>query len=354
MRVPLVVVTGVDREAMDAAMVGLAWDLPEAVSVRHHIDPESQVLTRVVSDVTGVLEQVEMTLEHACVTCALREDVVPTLERLARTGRWRTVVCCLPSAAEADQLVAMVAHERRLARALSLSSVVAALSGDHAVGDLLGDELLADHGLHVDPHDRRGLGEVACAIVERADVVVLDRRSSRDDRDLLLALARPDAVLVEGPEHVGPDTVAGRHRYAHSQAWCSTPLECTLPHHHLGRAWRLDLTSSRAFHPQRLLDQIDRLGAGSHRSRGAFWLPTRPDAVLQWGGAGGQLSIGSLEAWGRRTPRTRLLLTGLGARPRDLGVAFDDLLLTEAEAAHDWRVGIDGFEPWLGAIEHAA
>ena len=60
MRTPLVVVTGVDPAAMDATLLSLAWDLPRAVSVRHTIDPESQVLTRTVSDASGVVERHEV------------------------------------------------------------------------------------------------------------------------------------------------------------------------------------------------------------------------------------------------------------------------------------------------------
>lgn len=60
MRTALVVVTGVDPVAMDSTLMTLAWDLPRTVSVRHRIDPHSQVLTRTVSDVSGVLEQVHV------------------------------------------------------------------------------------------------------------------------------------------------------------------------------------------------------------------------------------------------------------------------------------------------------
>ena len=87
MRTPVVVVTGVEGDVMDKAMITLSWDLPRAVAVRHRIDPHSQVLTRTVSDPDGVLEVEHIPLEHACVSCALREDVVPTLERLARDDR---------------------------------------------------------------------------------------------------------------------------------------------------------------------------------------------------------------------------------------------------------------------------
>ena len=100
MRTKLVVVTGVAPLAMDSTLMTLAWDLPHAVSVRHRIDPHSQVLTRTVSDVTGVLEEVHVQLEHACVSCALREDILPTLERLARDARWTSIVAGLPVGTE--------------------------------------------------------------------------------------------------------------------------------------------------------------------------------------------------------------------------------------------------------------
>ena len=96
MRVPVVVITGIDPTVMDAAAMTVGWDLPQAVSVRHRIDPEAELLTRVVSDETGVIEQREIRLSHACVSCALREDILPTIERLAGAGRWRAIVATLP------------------------------------------------------------------------------------------------------------------------------------------------------------------------------------------------------------------------------------------------------------------
>ena len=82
---------------------GLPWVVPQT------IDVERQVLTRVVSDVMGLIEREEISLDHACVTCAVREDIIPTLERLAKTGRWTSIVACLPMAAEATQVCRILA-----------------------------------------------------------------------------------------------------------------------------------------------------------------------------------------------------------------------------------------------------
>lgn len=358
MRTPVIAVTGVDPDAMATVMVGLLWDLAGAVTVQHRIDPERQVLLRVVSDVTGELDREEIPLEHACVSCALREDVMPTLERLARDGRWRTVVACLPVGAEAEQVGHVVAADTRLARHLRLSSVVAALDGGSVVEDLLGDDLLRERGRHTGPDDSRGVGEVACAMVEYADVVALTTGADPAAIDLVTALGRPNALVVESSEQLAAELlVEPRHDYQRTCEWTATILDAQLPDQRSTKVWRLDLSSPRPFHPARLLEQIERLGSGRHRSRGCFWLPTRPGTALVWDGAGGQLSIGAGPAWGRQVPRTRLVMTGVGAPPERLLRAFDELLLSPNEALldqADWAVVEDGFEPWLGPIRHVA
>ncbi len=358
MRTPLLVVTGVDPVAMDSTLMSLAWDLPRAVSVRHRIDPHSQVLTRTVSDATGVIEHEQIHLEHACVSCALREDIMPTLERLARDDRWSAIVSGLPTATEAGRLVHILAGDSRLARHLKLSAVIAAVGTGDVVRDLLSDDLLRDGDVHTNPDDDRGVGEVACAQIEYADLVVLDADPGAEPTDLVAALSRPGVPLVVGADQLEASTLTSqRHQGSVSNAWCSPELDVDLPPLGNSHAWRLDLFSPRPFHPDRLLDQIERLGTGPYRSRGSFWLPTRPGDLLQWSGAGGQLSIGSYSTWGRRTPMTRLIFTGLGQAPTDLAVAFEDTLLTPAEALLDqrsWDVHEDGLEPWLGDIRDVA
>jgi G3E family GTPase len=350
-RTPVVLLTGTDRDAMAATMVGLLFDLPGAVAVRHRIDVDRGVLRRVVSDMSGVLEEHEVELEHACVSCALREDVLPTLERLASDDRWTTIVAHLPVGAEADQVCHVLALDTRLARRLRVAAVVAAVPGAGLEDDLLGDDLLADRGTHCGPDDRRGVAEVTCAMVEHADVAVTVGGTDPAGLDLLAALARPGASVVDGTENVDAARLTGhRHDYGRTAAWTSTVLECELPALRSTHVWRRDLRSSRPFDPERLLDDLERLGSGRFRARGCFWLPTRPDRALVWDGAGGQLSIGDAEAWGPRTPRTRLVLTGTGDVPEGLEDAFHSLLVPTGSALDDWRTTHDGFEPWLGSI----
>ncbi|CAB4714515.1 MAG: cobalamin biosynthesis protein CobW [Actinobacteria bacterium] len=357
MSTPVVLITGVDPGAMAAAMVSLQFDLRHAVAVRHHIDPERQVLQRVVSDVTGIVEQEEIELAHACVSCALREDIIPTLDRVAGDGRWAHVVAHLPIGAEATQVCDVLAWETRLAHTLHVASVVTVLSGRALVDDLLGDDLLVERGHHSSHDDHRGVGEVAGAMIEYADVVVIADECGPVAVDLVRTLARPDAEVVLGCDQLDAGRLATRlHRHERTHAWSSPMRGGPLPPAASPQVWVRDLRSGAGFHPQRLLDGLDALGGGRHRSRGCFWLPTRPGQALVWDGAGGQLSIGAGQPWRRATPMTRIVLVGTGTAPAHLDAAFADLLLRPDESGRGryWEVSEDGFEPWLGPVRGAA
>lgn len=360
-RVPVVLVSGIDEGAMGAAALSLQLGLADAVAVRHTIDPERQVLTRVVSDLTGVLEREEIDLAHACVACAVREDIVPTLERLGAEGSWGTIVATLPIAAEADQVCRVLAWSPRTAPHVTVAGVVVALDGGTVADDVLGEDLLDERGLATSEEDRRGVAEVTSAMVEYADVVCLTSAPEPEEEALLAALARPRVPVVSDPSLLDAPRLADARRSPEAvEAWVAEVRRGTLPPVPATGAWRLDLCSDRPFHPLRFQDELPVLGGGPCRSRGCFWLPTRAGSVCVWEGAGGQASVGSTRSWGRETPLTRITVIGIHDDPAardEIVAAFHRCLLTDEELAtrgHDWDESWDGLEPWLGPIENAA
>lgn len=364
---PVVLVTGVAPEAMAAATIALQWDLPDAVVVHHRIDVGRSVLARTVSDVTGVVEDERIDLEHACVSCAIREDIVPTLVRLAAAERWGAVVAQLPAGAEAQQVCRVAARDARL-RHVRIAGVVCAIDGDRLADDLLGDELLCERGVHTSADDRRGVAEVGAAQVEYADAVTIAGTAGTAELELIRTLARPGALVPGSAGEAGAGDEAGRagdggvdagrllaglHDHAAAEAWVAQVRPGPLPAHAGGHVWRLDLRSDRPFHPDRLYAGIADLGGGPRRSRGCFWLPTRSGVACAWDGAGGQLSIGVAEPWGRRRPFTRIVVTGMDDGRDELAAAFQRCLLDDAELRRRgayWEAAGDGFEAWLGDI----
>ena len=335
-------------------------------------------MTRVVSDATGVLEQETTEVEHLCASCALREDIIPTLERLAALDRWDSIVAHLPVGMEASQLCRMITADADLASDLRVAGVVRA--GERAsLPDLLvTDDLLVERDLHTSRTDRRGVAEVAARLVEYADVVALfDDESAPAASDaggagspavdaaageaLVRTLARPGALVVSGwPGLRHADLISGLHHHDTSEEWVDDVFTATMGDLDGEHVWRLDLMTTDPLDPSRFLDRLEDLGTGPHRTRGFFWMPTRPDDVVAWQGAGGQVSVGVTETWAGRPRHSRIVVTGLfgsGDDRETIRSAFLDSLVRDDDRVHRgirWQVEEDGLEPWLGPIPGAA
>ncbi len=369
--VPAYLVTGVSPEATGAVTIGLQWDLPRAVAVSYDIDPHTGATHRVVADAAGLVDRTEVQLAHACRSCLVAEDVAPTLERLAASGRWSAIVVPLPIGCSARPVCRAVTD--RPASSVRIAAVVAALAGSGVAGagvggDLLGSDLLAERGLAGRADDRRGVAEVACGLVESADLVLLTDLDGGGARpaevELVRMLARPDALVVADSTALPRQVLLDAHHDCEAVDTWVDPLRRPARGSGAGQlagdgAWSLALSSDRPFHPRRLQEQLEALGGGPYRSRGCFWLPTRPDQAIVWDGAGGQLSIGNGPAWGDLARLTNLLVSGLGrgaiavAQRDELVAAFDAALCTVDELAERgllWSTGYDGLEPWLGPI----
>lgn len=352
--VPVLVVASIDLVARDSFVSGLLLDLPRAAAVSHDFDPaaEGGGLRRVVLDRDGVRYDDRRQLDHACLSCAVREDLVPSIAQLAGDGRWHQLVVALPVSADPQTVVALLHHEIAQARCgpVALAGVVTLVDPATLTDDLFGDDLLADRGLALGDVDRRAVGEALARQIECADLVATTAEASGLPATLLQHLTGPSVAAVGWNHLDGGELMAGRlDRDSFERR--TNPLQLRRPVARTdGEVWTLDLASARPFHPDRLLERIEDLGRGAFRARGHFWLPTRPDALCVWDGSGGQLSIGRAGSWGRSRPSTRLVVTGLDPADRTrVATTFRDVLLTQAEAvaATSWVGQQDGFEPWL-------
>ena len=118
------------------------------------------------------------------------------------------------------------------------------------------------------------------------------RRPEPEEESLVATLARPRTPVVTDPSLLdAAGLVAGVHRHHAVEAWVAEVRRNPLPPLPEGGAWRLDLRSERPIHPVRFQEELEILGGGPRRSRGCFWVPTRPDDICVWDGAGGQASV---------------------------------------------------------------
>ncbi len=357
--VPVLLLTALDPVARQAAALGLLLDLPDAVVVTHDLVSTAAggAVRRVITDRSGVLADETSALDHACLSCTVREDVLPALQLLLTLGRWSAIALSLPLTASPEP----VSHQIQLAideghlDGARLASAVSLVDLSTLAEDLLGNDLLSERDLALGAADRRSVGEALTAQIEFADDVVTVDTGSAPARTLLSHLVDPTSRLHLGWDEVAADDLAAfrhdpdiaRRRVDPLQA---RPSGAGDDH----GVWTVELCADQPLHPDRLLKHVEALGSGRVRTRGHFWLASRREVACVWDGSGGQLSIGHVGHWGNRPAGTRIVVTGenpadrrrivntfpqVVTTPRDLRVRRPNYLLD------------DGFTPWLGPVD---
>ena len=301
--------------ARQPAALGLLLDLPDTVVVTHDLvsTAAGDAVRRVITDRSGVLADEATPLDHACLSCTVREDVLPTLQLLLTLGRWSTITLSLPLTASPEP----VSHQIQLAigedhlDGTRLASVVSLVDLTTLGEDLLGNDLLSERDLALDGADRRSVGEALAAQIEFADDVVTVDTGAASARTLLTHLVAPTSRLHLGWDEVVADDLAAFRHDPETARRRVGPLQVRPSGAGDGHGvWTVESCANQPLHPDRLLKHVEAPGSGRVRTRGHFWLAARREIACVWDGSGGQLSIGHVGPWGNRPAGTRIVVTG--------------------------------------------
>lgn len=319
------VVGGLHADARRQAVERLLAEVPGAVALHHDLATAVQgTVVRTVRDHTGIVSTGEAPLVNDCACCALREDLVPELERLAADGLTRLAVVELWDSVEPKAMAEVVASA-----GLRLTGVITAVDPALVLPYLGNGDDLADAGLAAAATDQRTIADTFARQLEYAPVLALAASEEADDEDrALLAQLHPTARRVPIPaptgtdaagteaagteparaEPAGPAALGPVHSALAHAALAGFDVEAAAAAQHPACALlpaeadecgvsTLVWHRRRPFHPERLYAALEDLTCSAARSRGRFWLADRPDTLLHWDAAGGALCVESAGPW---------------------------------------------------------
>lgn len=179
-RTRLVLVTGLDRTASDEVCDQLMRAGPGTVVVHPDLRAIGEGVVRrrmrtPSGDSTEILE-----LAHGCVSCTLREGILPVLRELAGRPDVRRVVLHLDPVME-PEAVCWTLADGGVTDVLTTDAVVAVIDEGSWLADATGDtslDELPDRGFGVTPDEERTLAQLAVGQVEFADAVVMVGRAT--------------------------------------------------------------------------------------------------------------------------------------------------------------------------------
>ncbi|MFG2368391.1 GTP-binding protein [Streptomyces mirabilis] len=189
----VVIVGGLHADARRAAVARLLADVPGSVALHHDLATAAAgTVVRTIRDATGIVSAGEAPLVNDCACCALREDLVPELRRLADAGLTRLAVVELWDSVEPKAMAEVVS-----AAGLRLTSVITAVDPALLLPYLANGDDLAEVGLAAAATDRRTVADTFARQLEYAPVLAVAASEQADDEDrALLAQLHPTARRV--------------------------------------------------------------------------------------------------------------------------------------------------------------
>lgn len=330
-------------------------------------------------------------MSNGCICCTLREDLLEEVGKLARDGRFDYLLIESTGISEplpvAETFTFRDENEQSLADIARLDTMVTVVDGMNFLLDYQAAESLASRGETLGEEDERSITDLLIEQIEFADVILISKIDliGRHEREELVAIlerlnAQAEIIpMVMGEVPLNKILNTGRfdfERAAQAPGWLQE-----LRGEHVPETEEYGIASTayrarRPFHPQRFFEFIDRPWVNGKllRSKGFFWLASKPQDAGSWSQAGGLMRHGFAGRWWRFVPKSQwpqdeesvaaimghwqastgdcrqeLVFIGQNIDFAQMRTELDACLLTDEEMAlgvDAWRLLADPFGPW--------
>ncbi|MBB3035867.1 ribosome hibernation factor-recruiting GTPase MRF [Hoyosella altamirensis] len=317
-RTPVVLVCGWQG---DSRAVAQALQREGTTVVHHDLSEVSTgVVRRTLMTTNGVTPREKTTileLAHGCVSCTLREDLLPLLRRLHTRSRVERIVLLIDPVLEPEALSwaiehvivsGMVGHvDGPAGQDIRVDATVTCIDAATWLSDAMSDDTLDERGIVASNDDDRTVAQVVVGQADFADAIVISGEANdgweQAKLNAVLARLAPGApVAWTGPggnidaerllANIPAHSRRGEITDAHSPMLRGEPpldSDCGVQ--------IVEFSAQRPFHPERLHESIDTLLDGVICTRGRFWVASQPDQVLWMESAGGGLRIAASGLW---------------------------------------------------------
>ena len=263
---------------------------------------------------------VEMT--NGCICCTLRDDLLQEVRRLSREGRFDYLLIESTGISEPLPVAATFdfrdEDDQSLSDVAQLDTMVTVVDAVNLLADYSSSDLLKDRGESLGDEDNRTLVDLLVDQIEFADVVVLNKIdiATPENLDIARKVIRslnPDAQLIETTmASVDLKQVMGTGRFDFEKAqehplWAKELYGFA---DHIPETEEYGIASfvyraRRPFDPEKFHAFINSSWPGVIRTKGHFWLATRPQWVGEISHAGPIVKTSALGFWWDAVPKER-------------------------------------------------
>ncbi len=261
-------------------------------------------------------------MSNGCICCNLREDLLIEVAQLAKERRFDYLL--IESTGIAEPLPIAETFTFRDEDGVSLSDIarldtlVTVVDAVNFMRDYLEAQSLKDINAELGEEDERNIADLLVEQIEFSNVLLISKVDliSRDELDNLTAILtnlNRDALII--PMVMGNAPLAellNTQRFDFAKAEQAAGWLQELRGTHIPETEEYGISSfiyqaRRPFHPARFYDYLHRddwENGTLLRSKGFFWLASRPDWVGSWSQAGGTMQHGCAGRWWASVPES--------------------------------------------------
>nr|WP_232013757.1 GTP-binding protein [Glycomyces terrestris] len=307
-------------------------------------------------------------LSNGCICCTLRGDLLDEAAKLAREGRFDYLLIESSGISEPMPVAATFAfgelEHGLLSDLTELDTMATVVDAANVLIELERGDDLVSRGLDAYEDDDRTVADLLIDQIEFADVIVLNKTDlvAPADADRIEAVLRrlnPEARLVRSSHgEVDVRRVLGTGLFDLDRAQEAPGWAKEINGEHVPETEEYGISSllfrdPAGFHPERLWKLVSELDSGRFgnvlRSKGFFWLATRPAVTGLWSQAG---AVARFDPFAARDEEQgqELVFIGADLNHAELERALRDCLVRSGE---DQAPMVDPFEPWTAhGLDH--
>jgi G3E family GTPase len=359
------------------------------VNYMSEINIDSSILQNEVSLNHSEEKLVEMS--NGCICCTLREDLLLEVEKLAKENRFDYLVIESTGISEplpvAETFTFADEDGVSLSDVSRLDTMVTVVDAVNFLNDYDEAKGLKEKGEHLGDEDDRSVADLLVDQVEFADVILISKTDLVDVSTLerltaILKTLNTSATIIPIQNgEVKLDNVLNTGLFDFEKAqqapgWLKEMRGEHVPETQEYGIGSFSYMARRPFHPEKFyhfLHNTEKYGK-LIRSKGYFWLATRPEFAGQWSQAGGIARYGFGGMFWKSVPkeewptdetymesiqknwvepfgdmRQELVFIGQGLDKNKVIAALDSCLLSEEELLQGqqfWRTLPDPFPAW--------
>ena len=330
-------------------------------------------------------------MSNGCICCTLREDLLIEINKLAKEGRFDYLVIESTGISEplpvAETFTFSDEDGNSLSDVANLDTMVTVVDAVNFIKDYDEAKYLKDAGESLGEDDERSVSDLLVEQVEFADIILVSKTDlvSASDIDRLTAILKTlnttAKIIPISNGNVEIDNVLDTGLFDFEKAQQSPGWLKEMRGEHVPETEEYGIASfsyeaRRPFHPDKFFNFLHNTKQYGKliRSKGYFWLATRPTFAGQWSQAGGIARYGYAGLFWKAVPkkdwpedeeylesikklwvepfgdmRQELVFIGQELNQKEITNKLNDCLLSEDEVLKGkayWKTLKDPFPEW--------